>query len=380
MAKTFTPAIIILLFAILTGLNSLARQDGIDIYRTPSGVSYRVEVVAEGLCMPWSICFLPNGRILVSERAGSLRLIENGKLRPEPIAVPDEISPFGEAGLMGIAIDPKFADNHFVYLCYSYSPAKDKYLTRVSRFKEQNNQLSDRKIVFDGIPVDKIHDGGRIRFGPDGKLYITTGDIGKKELAQDLKSLAGKILRINSDGTIPADNPFKDSPIYSYGNRNPQGIDWHPITGKLFATEHGPSEFDAPHGGDEVNIIEPGKNYGWPVIHHRMRKEGMITPLLEYTPAIAPSGASFYRGNAFPEFRNNYFFANLAGKHIRRVIFDSKEPHKVVGEERLADGKFGRLRDVVEGPDGALYFSSNSNWGDEEKRQNKIFRIVPAKR
>ncbi|RMG51946.1 MAG: PQQ-dependent sugar dehydrogenase, partial [Acidobacteria bacterium] len=282
-------------------------------------------------------------------------------------------------GLMGLALDPQFAQNRFVYLAYTYR-SPDGLANRVVRYREASGHLIDPHIIIDHIPGARFHDGCRIRFGPDGKLYITTGDAIQRQLAQELNSLAGKILRLNPDGTIPADNPFPGSPIYSYGHRNAQGIDWHPVTGDLFSTEHGPSGFDAPGGGDEVNLIEAGKNYGWPVIHHRQRREGMVSPLLEFTPAIAPAGASFYRGHRLPEFTNNFFFATLRGRHIHRVVFKAPDYRTVAFHERLLEGEFGRLRDVVEGPDGALYFctSNRDGRGKPHPDDDRILRIVPA--
>jgi glucose/arabinose dehydrogenase len=198
-----------------------------------------------------------------------------------------------------------------------------------------------------------------------------------------LDSLAGKILRLNDDGTIPADNPFVGKPgarpeIWSYGHRNPQGIDWQPGTNLLFETEHGPSGFDGPGGGDEVNIVEKGKNYGWPVIHHTQTHPGMEAPLLEYTPACAPASAMFYRGTTFPQFDGNFFFGCLAGKRIIRVVLDGR---RVVSQENLLEGKYGRIRDVAQGPDGYLYFSTSNHdgRGSPAADDDRIIRLQPVK-
>ncbi len=376
----FTLGVAMSLGAIIgCGSGATEEREPTHLYTTARGGAFRVEVVVKHLEIPWSMAFTPDGRLLVTERPGRVRLIENGKLRPEPLLVIRDVAHVGEGGLMGLALDPQFAQNRFVYLAYTYR-GPDGLANRVVRYREASGHLTDPHIVIDHIPGARFHDGCRIRFGPDGKLYITTGDAIERQLAQDVNSLAGKILRLNPDGTIPADNPFPHSPVYSYGHRNSQGIDWHPVTGDLFSTEHGPSGFDAPGGGDEVNLIEAGKNYGWPVIHHRQRKEGMVSPLLEFTPAIAPAGASFYRGHRLPEFTNDFFFATLRGRHIHRVVLKAPDYRTIAFHERLLQGEFGRLRDVVEGPDGALYFctSNRDGRGKPHPDDDRILRIVPA--
>jgi glucose/arabinose dehydrogenase len=243
--------------------------------------------------------------------------------------------------------------------------------------------LTEAQVIIENIPATQFHAGTRVRFGPDGKLYITTGDATERELAQQLDSLAGKTLRLNDDGSIPPDNPFAKqsnarAEIWSYGHRNSQGISWQPSTDGQFQTEHGPSGFDGPGGGDEVNIVEAGKNYGWPVIHHTQTKEGMVAPLLEYTPAVAPASAWFYRGTAFPQFRGNFFFGALKGECLIRVVLDER---RVVSQERLLQGQYGRLREVAEGPDGALYFSTSNRDGRGQPASNddRILRLVPVK-
>lgn len=354
--------IIVALFFI--SLAGLAYSEKFDNY------PFKVETVAENLEVPWAIAFAPDGRIFVTERIGSLRVIENGQLNPEPLKILDV--GIVEGGLLGIALDPNFEENHYIYLYYTYSEFLSTY-NKVVRYTESNNKLLDEKILLDEIPGGVIHDGGRLKFGPDGKLYITTGEAGNPELAQDLNSLGGKILRINSDGAIPDDNPFEGSPIYSYGHRNPQGFDWDPVTGKLVISEHG--EF----AHDEVNVIEPGANYGWPEIIGDETDPKYTGPLLHTgTETWAPSGASFYNSNKIPEWTNKYFIANLRGSHLRMLDLDLEE-NKVISSEALFSGTFGRLRDASVGLDGHLYIltSNRDGRGSPAPNDDRILRIVP---
>jgi len=343
--------------------------------------SFKVETVVGGLQVPWSIVWAPDGRMIFTERVGRVRVFENGKLRPEPLFTVPDVEPSGESGLMSIALHPQFASNHFLYLSYAY--AGDGKRVRVVRYRETPNGFADQKLIIEDIPAAQFHAGCRLRFGPDGKLYITTGDATQRDLAQRLDSLAGKILRVNDDGSIPADNPFLGQQnarpeIWSYGHRNSQGIDWQPVTNLLFETEHGPSGFDGPEGGDEVNIIEKGKNYGWPLIHHKETRKGLESPLLEYTPACAPASGMFYTGSAFSQFTGNFFFGCLRGERIIRVMLDGR---RVVSQENLLAGKYGRIRDVAEGPEGYLYFSTSNRdgRGSPAKDDDRIIRLVPAK-
>lgn len=345
-----------------------------------SATGYRVETVATGLVVPWSIVFTPDGRMLITERPGRVRVYEDGQLREKPLAVLDDVETKSESGLMGMVLHPRFSENRFLYLAYAYEDEGIK--VRVVRYRETKDALTDRKVIIEGIPAAQYHAGTRMRFGPDGKLYITTGDAAERRLAQQLDSLAGKTLRLNDDGSVPQDNPFVGREgarpeIWSYGHRNAQGIDFQPGSGLMFQTEHGPSGFDGPGGGDEVNIVERGKNYGWPVIHHRETQAGMVEPLLEYTPAVAPASGSFYRGSLFPQFKNNFFFGNLRGQTLIRVELDNR---KVLRQERMFEGEYGRIREVVEGPDGAIYFSTSNRdgRGNPHAEDDRILRIVPA--
>jgi glucose/arabinose dehydrogenase len=340
----------------------------------------RVEVVAQGLQIPWAIDFAPDGRIFVTERPGRIRVVREGVLQPEPWAqLP--VAHEGEGGLLGLALDPNFAQNGFVYVYYTYREG-NRLWNRVVRLVERDGRGADPVVLLDRIPGSTIHDGGRIKFGPDGKLYITTGDANNPPLAQDVTSLAGKILRLNPDGTIPEDNPFSASPVWSYGHRNPQGLAWHPVTGALFSTEHGPSGVPPNCCHDEVNVIEPGRNYGWPRVFGIARDARFVDPILESgMDTWAPSGATFYAGDRLPEpWRGRLLFAALRGQHLHRVTLQQPDFRRVEHTEKLFVGAFGRLRDVVQGPDGFLYVTTSNRDGRGLPRagDDRLLRIVPA--
>jgi aldose sugar dehydrogenase len=344
-------------------------------------VSFKIETVVAGLQVPWSIAWAPDGRMFFTERPGRVRVFVNGQLRSQPLITLTDVEPSGESGLMSLALHPQFANNHLLYLSYAYKG--ESQLVRVVGYRETETGLTDRKVIIENIPAAQYHAGCRLGFGPDGKLYITTGDATERELAQKLDSLAGKTLRVNGDGTVPSDNPFVGQQnarpeIWSLGHRNAQGMDWQPGTNLMFQTEHGPSGFDGPGGGDEVNIVERGKNYGWPLIHHKESRAGLESPLLEYTPAVAPASGMFYRGSAFPQFRGNFFFGCLRGERIIRVVLDGR---RVISQEALLQGKYGRIRDVAEGPDGAIYFSTSNQdgRGKPARDDDRIIRLVPVK-
>ena len=335
----------------------------------------KVETIADNLEIPWSIAWLPDGTIFFTEREGNVRVIHDDKVS-EPIFSLDVGG--GEGGLLGIAIDPNFSENHYVYLYYTYNEFLSTQ-NKVVRYIESNLTLLEDKVLIDEIPGAPFHDGGRIKFGPDGKLYITTGDAGNSGLAQDTNSVAGKILRINSDGTIPQDNPFSNSPIYSLGHRNSQGLDWD-NKGNLVATEHGPSGFRGV-AHDEVNLIKPGLNYGWPDIIGSEGKEGLVTPILNTgDDTWAPSGADFYHGDKIPAWKGKFFVATLRGNHLHMIDFDL-ENGQVLSHQKLFSGDFGRLRDVATGPDGYLYIltSNQDGRGSPKINDDRILRVLPLK-
>lgn len=342
--------------------------------------SVQWEEVARGLDTPWSIVFTAPERMLVTERPGRIRVIREGVLQPEPLHIFPEISEKGEEGLLSMTLDPSYPENQFLYVVIAY-PRGNDIIDKVVRLRDEGNRLSDATVLLDGIPAARFHAGSRVAFGPDGKMYVTTGDATDKNLAQDMQSLAGKVLRMNKDGSVPEDNPFPGSLIWSLGHRNPQGLAWHPDTGELYETEHGPSGFDGAGGGDEVNRIERGKNYGWPLVSHEKQRAGTVAPILLFTPAEAPASLLVYSGRAFPEWRGNLFFGALKGEGLIRIVLDNQDRSAVESYEKMAEVNFGRIREVMEGPDGFIYFttSNRDGRGDPVAEDDRIFRIRPGR-
>ncbi len=336
----------------------------------------RINVLTDKLNAPWSMAFLPDGRILVTEKNGQLRMIENGKLLPQAIAGAPKVIDSGQGGLLDVALHPQYAQNGWLYLSYS-ARGTDGVGTEVMRAKLQGMSLTASEIVFSQTPEISggNHFGSRIVFDREGYMYITMGDRGDKERAQRLEQHIGKVVRLHDDGRVPADNPFVGkSPaqpeIFSLGHRNVQGAAAHPASGKIWTHEHG------PQGGDEINILAPATNYGWPVITYGVNyfigtkigegthKAGMAQPLYKWVPSIAPSGMVFYTGDAYPGWKNSLFIGALKFQMLVRLTLDGD---KVVKEERLLQG-IGRVRDVRQGPDGLLYLLAD----------NKLLQLQPA--
>ncbi|MDQ1281153.1 MAG: aldose sugar dehydrogenase [Thermoproteota archaeon] len=336
------------------------------------------EVIASRLEIPWSLDFAPDGRLFFTERVGRLSTIFNGKIKPL-LQLDVEAQPGDEGGLLGLAVDPDFVHTHLIYVYYTYrDEEEDKIWNRISCFVEAAGKLAAEKVIFDKIPAGRVHNGGRIKFGPDGKLYVTAGENWKRELAQRLDFLGGKILRMNRDGSIPSDNPFSGSPVYCYGNRNAQGLTWHPVTGKLFATEHGPSGENGWYAHDKINIIESGKNYGWPYVIGYGKNPQYTDPIFSTEEITwAPSGATFYNGTRYPGWDKALFIACLRGVQLRAITLNPPSYVDIESNVALFEGELGRLRDVVQGPDDYLYLctSNRDGRGEPDKDDDLIIRI-----
>lgn len=320
-----------------------------------------IEIIAENLAIPWSIAFLPDGQMLVTERSGKLLMVG---AETKIIKEIEGVMHVGEGGLLGIAVHPQFEKNNYIYL-YSTTLVDGDISNRVERYTLINNVLGARKVILSGIKGSSNHDGGRMAFGPDGYLYITTGDAENPDLAQDKNSLNGKILRIKDDGSIPTDNPFKNA-VYSLGHRNPQGLAWD-TSGALWETEHGPSGLST--GYDEINRIEKGKNYGWPVIRGDQKREGFVSPVLQSggRDTWAPAGLAYKNGSLY--------FTGLRGEAVyeAKINIDNTVTLSVHYKK-----EFGRLRAITLGPDAALYISTSNKDGRGRVKEgdDKILKIV----
>jgi len=332
---------------------------------TPT-TSARIQTIAEGLEIPWDIAFLPGGDLLVSERPG--RVIRVGKDGAKtPISYESDVRHRGEGGLLGLTLHPGFKRNGFVYL-YTSTPAGTQTVNRVERYRLDGNALIERKNIIEGIPGATYHDGGRMEFGPDGFLYITTGDATRPKIAQDKDSLGGKILRVRDDGSPAPGNPFGTA-IFSYGHRNPQGLAWD-RAGNLWETEHGPTGEQGLCCRDELNLIEAGGNYGWPTITGSEKREGMNAPALISGTADtwAPASLVYLNGSLF--------FGGLKGEALYEAVLDGER----VGQFKThLKGEYGRIRTVRLGPDGLLYIttSNRDGRGSPSAGDDKIIRIDP---
>ena len=332
------------------------------------GSQPRVEIVAGGLEVPWDVAFLPDGRALVTERPGRIRLVSrSGAVAEEPVAR-IEVRARGEGGLMGLALDPQFDSGR----PFAYVMLTNEGEVRVQRLRWDGETLEPEAVVLDGIRAGFIHDSGRLRFGPDERLYVATGDAGNGELAQDPQSRNGKILALEPDqyrGSSPA-----EPTVISIGHRNPQGLDWHPDSGRLFSSEHGPSGFDGPSCCDELNAIEAGGDYGWP--RYGDDQPASAQPAHEWRETIAPSGMAFVTRGDSP-WTGDVLVAALRGMALHRLSVDGESASP---EEILLDGDYGRLRAVVEAPDGSVWVTTSNldSYGErQDRRDDRILRIVP---
>ena len=337
-------------------------------FTAADGTRYGVQVLATGLQIPWSLAFTPDGRLFITERPGRVRVYQDGALLDEPALTLNDVFTTGESGILGLAVHPEFASNGYVYLTYTARTPSGP-IARLMRFREAGNRLAEGVVLLDDVPAANIHNGSRVKFGPDGRLYVTFGDVADPSVAQDAASLNGKILRLNDDGLSAPGNRF-NSPVYSLGHRNPQGIDWHPVTGELWESEHGQTD------NDEINVIDSGANYGWPTIEANETRPDMVTPITYYVPAVAPSGIAFYRGTRISAFRNQLFVATLRGLALLRITTDGR---RITAQERLLEDRYGRLRDVVSAPDGYLYVctSNRDGRGTPLAEDDRLLRIVP---
>lgn len=316
----------------------------------------------EKIDTPWEMTFAPDGSMFVTQRPGSIAIIDNGNLKVW-LKLDSVVVEAGESGLFGIAVDPSYEQNGYVYFGYTYAEQKSplKLVNKIVRYRNDSGSPVFDKVLLDGIPGNHLHNIGAFEFGPDGMLYVTSGEIFQPQLAQDPASLNGKILRMTRDGEVPADNPFPGSYAYSLGHRNPQGIAFHPETNALWSTEHGPSE-EQGCCMDEVNRIEAGGNYGWPIIRGSEEQDGLIPPATYSGDTItwAPTGGFFVTQG---EWEGSMLFTGLRGQALYRVVFNSTDPNKIDAVERYLYRKLGRLRNVVEGPDGRIYIAVSNQDG-----------------
>ncbi len=345
-------------------------------------VAVTVETVAKGLEHPWGLAFLPDGRMLVTERPGRLRVVSrDGTISPTVTGVPP-VAVVGQGGLLDVALDPAFQSNQRIYLTFAEPRRAGTAGTAVARAKlvleGAGARLEDVQVIFRQMPAagGGLHFGSRLAFARDGKLFVALGERYQRDEAQNMRAHFGKVVRIDTDGKVPVDNPFADGKdalpeIWSTGHRNPQAAAIHPVTGKLWVVEHG------PRGGDEINVAERGKNYGWPVIgygidysgakiHEGTSKPGLEQPIYYWVPSIAPSGMAFYTSDVVPAWKGNLFVGALVGQHLARLVLDGE---RVVGEERLLADLGERIRDVRMGPDGAL-------WVLTDHPQGRVLRVV----
>ena len=333
---------------------------------TPAFAELDVDVIVDGLNNPWEIVFGPEGEIFFTERDGRIWKIENFEEAKVIETFPKSGSM--EGGTLGLALHPDFKNNQKIYI-YQTNLELEFFQNKVFSFTVNGDALTNKQVIIDGIPGAPWHDGGRINFGPDGKLYITTGDAINPGWSQDLSSLAGKILRINPDGTIPDDNPFDSSPIFSYGHRNPQGIAWS--DGGLFvSSEHGPSG-EMGYGHDEINVIVKGKNYGWPKVVGNSSDDIFVNPIIHSGQSTwAPSGMVFFNSDKISSFEGKFLVGALRGQHL--MVVNVAEDGSLISTEKMFEGDFGRIRTAQIGPDGVLYLLTAN--GDNDK----IIRISEA--
>ncbi len=334
-----------------------------------------IQIIATGLVVPRSIAFTSPERLLVTERPGRVRVVENNILLPDPLITIANISNTNEEWLMSITLDLDYPTNKFVYMCYAYTDS-DTMFVRVSRRTDGGDVFTEEKIIIDQLPAAKRHAWCALAFGPDKKLYITVGDAIEWEKAQYPDYFNGKVLRLNTDGSVPSDNPYHKSPVRSIGHRNSQGID-RDTKGNMYASEHGPSTFDGQPGGDEINHIIRKGNYGWNKVSHEKNAAWFIAPIAIFTPAIAPSGLHIYKWDMFTSRKDNLLVAMLKGAWVLKIQIDPNNIDKVVHIEKIIGNEFGRIRNITTAPDGSIYITTSNRdqkWSVQEG-DDKIIRI-----
>lgn len=351
-------------------------QDVEDVFKKEAeGV--KVESWITNLNIPWQLIFLPEtSRALVTERSGIVRLIENGNLVDDPYAEPD-VETGGEGGLMGIAHHPDFPAEPYIYIMYTYKNQNGTLYNKVTRLTDRGTHGDDEEVILDEIPASRVHNGGRIAFGPDNKLYVTTGDTWNRTIAQSMDNLGGKILRLNPDGSIPEDNPYEDSYIYSLGHRNPQGLAWHPKTGHLFITDHGPSGEEGLQGRDRVKVIKPGGNYGWPDKIGYLKDSEHENPLIMWPQATPPSGLTFYEGELYIATLGSSALINVHLTHEDGYNYSVDKIERWFAEGNYS-GVYGRFRAVMQGPAADLYLltSNRDGRGNPREGDDHIYKLT----
>lgn len=323
-------------------------------------VRFDVEVVAEGLRVPWGLAFLPGGDLLITERPGRVRRVQGGVLLEAPVATVETVQD-GEGGLLGIALHPDFATTRQLFLYLTRPGSGSARTNAVERWvlAADGRSASRERVVLESIPGAGLHDGGRIRIGPDRMLYVGTGDAREPSRSQDVSSSAGKLLRLTLEGAVPQDNPFPGQAAFLLGLRNTQGFDWLDAQ-RLYVVDHGPSGELGRRAHDEVNFARAGDNLGWPDIYACETREGMVSPALTWQEARPPGGAALYTGTSIPEWRGSLLVGMLGAQHLHRVQFDPGTPARVQGHEVYLQGTYGRLREVAMGPDGHLYVTTSN--------------------
>ncbi len=364
----------------------------------PSPAGYKVEEFASDLQVVWTIRFLPDGRMYVTERPGRVRIIAaDGTMDAEPwLSIEDKVFFQGESGLTGLALHPRYPEVPWVYVMYTYLTEAGPF-NRISRFTETDGRAGEETILHDGLAAQArggSHSGGTLQFGPDGMLYVATGDAFERQRSNDLNDLSGAVLRIDENGKVPADNPWPNNPIWAHGMRNPHGLTWQPSTGRIFTGDHGPTGEDQLMSHDRIVILEGGRHHGWPIMVGAAGLPDYVDPILTFVPSSPPGDAMFYTGDLMPELKNDLFvsvlgFQPIERQNLMRVRFeDPADPSRPTAIERWFNDEqgnsvYGRLRALAIGPDGAIYVGTSNHDGrqmtaSQREQPDRILRISPA--